>query len=80
MKDHISYSDTFFKHNELIVAFEPCELVKEYTISIDMGSSNCSCPSSSCPSYGTNCCKDSTFLIILVALLISYLNRGDLEF
>ena len=74
MKDHT------YKHNELIVAFKPCELVKECDISVDMGSSNCPCPSPSCSPCGRNCDNDSVFLIILVALLISYLNRGDLEF
>lgn len=80
MKDHRFYSDTAYKHNKLLVAFEPYELVKECDISIDMGSSNSSWPPATCTSCDTNGCNDSAFLIILVALLISYLNRGDLEF
>ena len=80
MKDHTSCSDNFDKHNKITVRFEPCELIKESDISIDMGYCNCSTPSPSGSSSGTNSSNDSTLILILVALLASYLNRGDLEF
>lgn len=69
-----------YKHNELIVTFKPCELVKECDISIDMGSTDSSISPPYCPPCDTSYKKDSTFLIILIALLISCLNKGGLEF
>jgi hypothetical protein len=82
MKDHVSSSNTFNKHNELsepIVEFKPYEIDKQYDVSIDMNISNCFWPTPPCPSCGIGCSEDDLLLILLVVLLIGYSNKKGHE-
>jgi hypothetical protein len=83
MKDHVSSSNTFDKHNELsepIVEFKPYEIDKQSDVSIDMNISNCSWPTPPCGTCGIGCLDDNFLSILLVVLLISYSNEKGPEF
>lgn len=49
MKKNISDCNNFDKHKEVVVEFEPCEIVKQLDIEISMGDCTCQLPISPCP-------------------------------